>query len=104
VTNVSDRDGHTGNVFDRLALRIRQTVRDVHSNELSGVERFSISLVNPFTIAQLDGDLVLVDGDPDFTIGETLRARLTSGLVQVNDLVWCSRQDQEFHAFDVISR
>lgn len=101
--SIRDRDPLTGNVYDRLALRIRQTVREVH-HDLPGVERFTVALVNPFTITQLDGELQLEDGDPDFTIGETLRARLTGALVSNNDLVWVSRQDGEFHAFDVVSQ
>lgn len=94
----------SGSVFDDLASRIRQTVRDVHANELSGVERFSVQYLEPFTIGEVAGDLVLVDGDPDFTLGEALRARVAAAQVQLGDLVWAARNDGEWHAFDVVSR
>jgi hypothetical protein len=94
----------TGNVFDRLALRIRQTSVDTQKNAGTGLMRFKVALTSPLTITELDGDLSLEDGDPDFTVGETLRARVVAGSVEINDLVWVAYQDQEFHAFDVVSR
>lgn len=91
-------------VFDELALRLQQMVKDVHTNEASGVERFQVQHVSPLIITQLHGELVLEDGDPDFTIGETLKARLTAATVHNGDLIWCARSaDQEWHAFDVVS-
>lgn len=97
------RQPRTGSVFDQLAERIRQTVRDVHANELSGVERFAVQIVNPFTVAQVQGELSLEDGDPDFTVGEALRVRLAAAQVAIGDLVWVARSDGEWHAFDVVS-
>lgn len=93
-----------GSVFDELAARIRQTVREVHVNELSGVERFTVQLTAPFTLGEVGGDLVLADGDPDFTVGEQLRVRLGAGQVAAGDLVWVARHDGDWHAFDVVSR
>lgn len=79
-------------------------VREVHANELSGVERFKVTAVRPsLVIGQVQGELSLEDGDPDFTVGETLRARLVATTVHVGDLVWCAREDGEWHAFDVVS-
>jgi hypothetical protein len=91
------------NVFDELALAVQQLVRDVHANELSGVERFTVTTVTPFVIGEVGGELSLEDGDSDFTIGETLRARIAAAQVHVGDLVWVGRHDQEWHAFDVVS-
>jgi hypothetical protein len=98
------RTPRSGNVFDDLAQAIQQTVRDVHANDLSGLERFTVATVSPFTIGQVQGELMLEDGDPDFTVGETLRARLAAAQVNVGDLVWVGRHDGDFHAFDVVSR
>lgn len=98
------RTPRSGEVFDELALRLREMVSEEHLNNLSGVERFKVALLAPFTIGQVGGELLLTDGDPDFTIGETLRDRLGGHHVVNGDLVWVARQDSEFHAFDVVSR
>jgi hypothetical protein len=98
------RSARTGRVFDDLALALQQMVRDVHANDLSGVERFTVTTVTPFVIGQVGGELSLEDGDPDFTIGETLRARIAAAQVTAGDLVWVGRHDGDFHAFDVVSR
>lgn len=98
------RSPRTHGVFDQLALRLHQMVRDVHHNELSGVERFTVVSVSPFVVDEVAGELSLEDGDPDFTIGETLRMRITAGQVASGDLIWVGRNDGEWHAFDVVSR
>jgi hypothetical protein len=98
------QSARTGQVFDDLALAFQQMVRDVHANELSGVERFTVATVNPFVLSEVGGELTLEDGDPDFTIGETLRTRIGAGQVAAGDLVWAGRHDGDWHAFDVVSR
>lgn len=98
------RPAQTTVVFDELASRLRRMVREVHTNELSGVTRFKVLTVNPLVVAELQGELTLEDGDPDFTIGEALRARAAAAQVSVGDLVWVAREDQEWHAFDVVSQ
>jgi hypothetical protein len=98
------REPRNGQVFDQLAMRLRALVREVHANELSGVDRFTVMTISPFVIGEVQGELTLEDGDPDFTLGETLRARVTAGQVAVGDLVWVGRNDGEWHAFDVVSR
>lgn len=94
---------NTAAVFDQLAMRMRAMVREVHHNELSGVERFQVLLVVPFVVREVQGELALEDGDPDFTVGETLRGRIAASQVAVGDLVWVARHDGEWHAFDVVS-
>jgi hypothetical protein len=91
-------------VFDRLALALQQMVRDVHHNDLSGLERYTVVALNPFAIAEVGGELSLEDGDPDFSMGETLRTRVGAGQVSAGDLVWVGRHSGEWHAFDVVSR
>lgn len=91
-------------IFDELASRLRRMVREVHTNDLSGVTRFKVLTVDPFVIGELQGELTLEDGDPDFTMGEALRARAAAAQVAVGDLVWVARENQEWHAFDVVSR
>lgn len=89
-------------IFDQVALRLRGMVREVHANELSGVQRFTVLSVSPFRVGEVPGELVLEDGDPDFTIGETLRAQLNAGVVSVGDLVVVAREGQEWHALDTV--
>jgi DNA helicase TIP49 (TBP-interacting protein) len=98
------REPRNGQVFDQLAGRLRQMVRDVHHNELSGVDRFTVLTVSPFVVAEVHGDLTLEDGDPDFSIGETLRTRITASQVNAGDLIWVGRNGGAWHAFDVVSR
>jgi hypothetical protein len=99
----SKRNTVNGGVFDELALKLRQMARDEQANG-AGVERFLVTQISPLTVTQLSGDLTLEDGDPDFTIGETIRDRITADQVDVGDLIWVARaENQDFHAFDVVS-
>lgn len=87
--------------LDRLAARLQSMALHVHENYGSGVERFRCSkATNPLRITELGGELVLEDGDPDFTIGETLRSAIAGGTIHNGDLVLVARHAQEWHAFD----
>lgn len=88
-------------IYDQLASRLREMVAEEHVNSLSGVERFTVQRATPLLLEHTDGDLVLEEGDPDFTIGVTVRAYLTSHGVVVGDQVWCLRENQEWHLVDI---
>lgn len=94
----------TASKLEQLAGRLRQLVLDTQHNYGSGVQRFKVTIVAPLTLTELGGELVLEDGDPDFTVGEALRARAVAAQVASGDLVWVAREGQEWHAFDVVSR
>lgn len=96
-----------GLVFDRLATRLREMAREEADNA-SGVERWLVKHADPLMIEQLDGDLVLEEGDPDFTVGEWLRQLRVAYGLPVGSLVWVARasgaeDDLEWHALDVVS-
>ena len=100
MTRIPRRTPTGPGTVDELALRIRQVARSVQQNEGSGVERFKVLLTNPLTLGDMDGSLVLEDGDPDFTIGEVFRGQMTDQVVAAGDLVWVARDGQEWHALD----
>lgn len=93
----------TPGIFDQLAVKLREMVQAEHVNSLSGVERFRVVRVAPLMVEHVDGDLVLEDGDPDFTVGSWVRQRIANYGITVGDQVWCARESQEWHAFDVTS-
>jgi hypothetical protein len=98
--------GHA--TFDRLALRIRRAASETQENVGSGVERYKVTMLDPFTIQQLRGTLALEAGDPDFTMGQSVRARILAGQVDVGDLVWVAYEGSgpsgpEYHALDLVN-
>lgn len=89
-------------MFAELGRRLREVAREEHANSGSGLERFTVTHVAPLRLAQLHGELVLEEGDPDFSIGKALVA---AGPV-AGDIVWVARSSgalPEFHALDVVS-
>lgn len=89
-------------VFEELALALREMVRDEHANSASGLERFVVQHADPLRVTQLHGDLILEDGDPDFSIGKAVIAAVPA----VGDVVWVARSagaNPDFHAIDVVS-
>lgn len=88
-------------VFAQLALRLKQLVHDEHINNLSGVERFTVRSVSPLIVEHMDGNLVLEDGDPDFTVGAWFRQFMLNYTLVVGDQAWCLREGQEWHLIDV---
>lgn len=94
-------------VFDRLATRLREMAR-AEAEAASGVERWTVRQASPLVIEQLDGELVLEEGDPDFTVGDWLRQLRTAYGIEVGSQVWVGRassapDDVEWHALDVVS-
>lgn len=88
-------------VFQELALRLRKMVRDEHANGLSGAERFVVRNADPLTLEQLSSDLVLEDGDADFTVGAWLRQYALQYGLSAGQQVWCVREGQEWTAIEV---
>lgn len=90
-----------GNVFDQLALRLREVVRAEQLNTGGGVERYKVNQLSPLVLEHLAGDLQLTAGDPDFSVGTWFQNRLTASAVAVGDVVWVLREDSEWHVLDV---
>lgn len=94
--------------YDRLGVAIVDLVRS-EAPASSGIERWKVVHREPLVIEQVDGEVVLEDGDPDFTIGDALRARLADpeNPPAVGALVWVAAVEEEsgteWHAFDVVS-
>lgn len=88
-------------VFQELAQRIRRTVHDEHANGLSGAERFVVKSVSPLILEALSSDLVLEDGDSDFTVAAWLRQYIIDYTLHEGDQVWCVREGLEWTAIDV---
>src|SRR3954471_24406314 len=59
-------------VYDDLAARFRDLARH-HAREVSPpTMQFTVKAAAPLVIEQIDGDLVLEGGDPDFTVADTV--------------------------------
>lgn len=96
------RSARAANVFDQLALRLRQVVRDEHANTGSAVEKFTVISVTPLILDELNGNLILEDGDPDFTVGSWLRQYMLNYSLVVGDVVQVARNGSTWHALDVV--
>lgn len=59
-------------VYDDLATRIRGVARDHARAESPPTLRFRVASTGPLVLDQIDGDLVLNEGDPDFTIADAV--------------------------------
>lgn len=55
-------------VWDRLADTIRGMVREEAQAVSPPVARYRVTSADPLTVEELDGDLVLEEGDPDVEI------------------------------------
>ena len=95
------RDG-AGDIFDQLALRLRDMTLATQINDGSGVERYKLNQVSPLILEHVDGDNVIEDGDPDVTVGALLRKYLASESIEVGDVVFVLREDSEWHILDVV--
>lgn len=86
-----------------LAHRLRRLAREEVVNAGTHVARFQVRQASPLVIEEMDGDLVLEEGDPDFTIGDLLRHFRASNGLQVNDQVLVVHAGGEWHATDVVT-
>lgn len=98
-TRVAHRRGKT--IYHDLAKRLQQMVADEHKNNLTGVERFTVTSVSPLRIEHLGSPLTLEDGDPDFTVGAWVRQYALNYGIQTGDQIWCMREGQDWHAVDI---
>lgn len=60
-------------VFDELADEIRGIAREQAVNAVKPPRRFKVRRLDPLLLEEVNGDLVLEDGDPDFEIDERLK-------------------------------
>lgn len=88
-------------VFQRLAVKIRELARSEHLNNGSGAERCSVTALSPLMLEAFESDLVLTEGDEDFTVGSVVRAHLTAATLTVGDEVWVLREGQRWQTADV---
>lgn len=101
MTKQLDKVAPGPDVFARLALKLREMIRHEQVNNGTGVERFQVTSVSPLRIEHQGGDLVLEDGDPDFTVGSWVRQYMLNYALTAGDQVWCLREGQEWHVVDI---
>lgn len=90
-------------VLSELAMRLRRMARDEAQNTGTSVQRFRVTQKHPLIVEELEGELVLEDGDPDFTIGEGLRQHIATYGVEKDDQILVSHSSDEWHAFDAVT-
>lgn len=74
-------------VWYELARRVRQAGRDGAVEAAPAIGRFVVASVSPLSLEQVDGDLVLVDGEEDVEVAKALRDTPPSA----GDVVLCHR-------------
>jgi hypothetical protein len=84
-------------------MRLKRMARDEAANVGTDMERWRVLQPTPLVIEQVEGDLTLEDGDPDFTIGDTLRQHVASYGLSKDDQVLVAHSGDEWHAFDAAS-
>lgn len=87
----------------QLAQRLRRLAHDEARNVSTSIERWSVTQGNPLIIEELEGDLVLEEGDPDFVLGDTLRKYRASNALVAGDQVMVVHSGHEWHALDVVT-
>jgi hypothetical protein len=96
---VSRHSANSPHVVSQLAKRIAGR----GSTPEHAVERWQVSSTSPLLIEEIEGDLVLEDGDPDFTIGVALRQHIATYGIAVGDMMLVVRSGNEWHAFDAVT-
>lgn len=89
-------------VYHELALRLQRLVHDEHRNHLDGVERFTVASVDPLKLEHMGTNLMLEDGDPDFTVGAWVRQYMLNYTLAHGDQMWVLREGAEWHAVDIV--
>lgn len=84
----------------RLGQAIRRAARDEIAYSGTSVERWRVVQQSPLLIEQIEGDLTLEDGDPDFVVGDNLRRHIVRFGLAADDLVVVARMGGEWHALD----
>lgn len=85
-----------------LAQRLRRVAREEAASSGS-VDRWTVLSAVPFVIEEIDGPLVLEDGDPDFVIGDLLRQHILRYGVTKGDQIIVVHSGGEWHALDAAS-
>lgn len=90
-------------VLDELAMRLKRMAREELASTGTSVTRWRVSQATPLVIEEVEGDLTLEDGDPDFTVGDWLRQFIAQYGLAKDDQVIVAYTGGEWHAFDVAS-
>lgn len=64
----------TATVYDELADRIRSLVHRAVESRGPSVQRFKVVSSDPLVVEQVEGELVLEEGDPDVEVDRALLA------------------------------
>lgn len=100
---MSRRSTRGPNVITELAQRVRSVARHEAQNNGSAIERWRVRQAKPLLIEEIEGDLTLEDGDPDFTVGDSLRQLIATYGLEEDDQVLVVHAGKEWHAFDAAS-
>lgn len=89
-------------VWDALADAIDGRI-ERHVSNATRTERWKVLLLAPPTFGQIQGDLVLEEGDPDLEITQWVRKyNATTGLA-IGDVVLVHFSENEYSVYDVVS-
>lgn len=86
-----------------LASRLRRLVREETQRSGTEMQRFRVRQASPLLIEEVEGDLVLEEGDPDLTLGDLLRKHIAANEVEEDDQVIVVKSSGEWHALDVVT-
>lgn len=87
-------------VYRDLAAELQKLSQ---AGDAANLLRFKVASANPLILSQVEGDLVLQDGDGDLELGDWLKQFQVSYGLRKNDLVWVIQAGEEYQAFDVLS-
>lgn len=90
-------------VLPRLARRLRGVARE-EAAKTTVIERWRVIGTSPLIVEEVEGDLVLEDGDPDFAIGVALRQHIATYGIAEGDQMLVVRSGEEWHAFDAVTQ
>lgn len=89
-------------VVTELAQRIRKVAAH-EASKTTNVERWRVTKATPLIIEEIEGDLILEDGDPDFTIGVALRQHIATYGIAPGDMMLVAYSGKEWHALDAVT-
>jgi hypothetical protein len=88
-------------VFADIAARLRELARTEIREHATAAERFKVVAIDPLALDQVDGDIILEEGDPDLVIGAWLQQYREQYGLPLDTYVIAIREDDEWHALDV---
>jgi hypothetical protein len=89
--------------LSELAQRLKRMAREEAANSGTSVDRFRVIQEAPLVIEEIEGDLTLEEGDPDFTVGDALRQHIATYGIEKDDQILVAHAGKEWHAFDAAS-